>query len=93
MTDDQHCYPEPDPEEGFLFVREWEDNRLREEYLYLARLFYAVASEAAFRADHPEYRDGTGGITAADSKAYEAADGVAEVLAGLDYTHPDADRE
>jgi hypothetical protein len=86
MTDDDtHTYPEPDDEEGFLYVREWEDHQLIDEYLFLARLFQATASEVGFRADHPEHRDGTGHITAGDIEAYEAADAIAEMMANLSY--------
>lgn len=82
---DTHEYPAPDDEEGFLYVREWEDHRLMDEYLFLARLFQNVASEVGFRADHPEHRDGTGHITAADVEAYEVADDIASAMSNLSY--------
>lgn len=53
-----HEYPEPDDEEGFLFVREWEDQRLTEEAEFLAELVDAVESEIRHRMDI-QYTDGT----------------------------------
>lgn len=73
MTD-RHSYPEPDEEEGFLYVREYEDHRLVEEYRFLVDLLQVVAGEIAFRADHPEQRDDTGEIYAEDTKFYELSD-------------------
>lgn len=75
MTD-EHTYPAPDEEEGFLYVREWEDKRLQEEFQFLAGLFAAAANEVAFRADRPEHRDGTGEIKATDVRYYDLADAV-----------------
>lgn len=67
-------YPEPDDEEEFMYVREWEDQRLESEFEFLLELFPVVASEIAFRADQPEQRDDTGSITAKDVDLYELAD-------------------
>jgi|APHM01.1.fsa_nt_gi hypothetical protein len=89
-SDSDRLYPEPDGDDGFLYVREWEDERLVDEYLFLTRLVEATASEVAFRADNPEHRDDTGGITAADVQAYEVADAIREGLPNLDYG-PDPD--
>lgn len=67
-------YPEEDGEESFLYVREWSDERLEDEFEFLLDLFPVVASEIAFRADSPEHRDGTGSITADDVDLYELSD-------------------
>lgn len=72
----EHTYPEPDNEEGFLYVREWEDERLMQELRFLLPLFHAVTSEVAFRADHPEYSDGTGDIRASFTALYRLSDDV-----------------
>lgn len=85
-TPEYRAYRTPDPEEGFLQVREWEDRRLMEEYRFLSGLYHAVCSEVAFRADNPEYRDGTGEIRASNVDAYQTADTVAAV-AGLELDH------
>lgn len=92
MTD-EHIYPEPDDEEGFLYVREWEDHRLKEETLFLARLLHAAAMEMAFRADHPEARDGTGHITASDVEMYEMADDIVERFPNLAYDGEPGERD
>lgn len=73
---DEHTYPEPDEEEGYLYVREWSDERLQQEFHFLAGLFAMTAAEVAFRADHPEHRDETGDISARDVRYYELADEV-----------------
>lgn len=79
MTD-RHTYPEPDADEGFMYVREWEDRRLESEWRFLMNLFHAVTSELAFRGDRPEYRDDTGTITADASHLYELADRLARQM-------------
>lgn len=81
----ERTYPEPDPDEGYLYIRELEDHRLVDEFEFLAPLFHAVCAEIAFRADNPEIRDDTGDITAEDVALYEVADEVAD--------HADLDRQ
>lgn len=73
---DKRTYPDDQEESGepWLFVREWEDNRLEQEFDYLSNLLSEVTSEIAFRADHPEQRDGTGDIRATDVDLYELMD-------------------
>jgi len=63
-------YPEPSPGDGFHFVREWSDERLEQEFYYLSGLYGSVLGEMAFRADNPEQRDDTGGITATHVMLY-----------------------
>lgn len=77
MTDETREYYEPLPDEGFIQVREWEDDRLEDEWRFLLNLFHAVTSELAFRGDRPEYRTGTGTITADYSHLYELSDTLA----------------
>lgn len=73
----ERTYYEPDADEGFLYVREWEDHRLETEWRFLLNLLHAVTSELAFRGDNPEHRDDTGLITADYSELYELADTLA----------------
>lgn len=84
-----HKYPEPDPEENFVYVREWEDAKLMQEFHFLSRLYHVVCAEVAFRADKPQYRDGTDVIESTDIKTREIPDQIADVLQDLNYTWPE----
>jgi hypothetical protein len=94
--DNKRTYPEPDSEEGFLYVREWEDQRLKREWLFLLSLFHDVTGELAFRADNPEHRTGTANIPPSYTELYELSDELALYSAqfpGARAMSPDSDRD
>ena len=49
-------FPEPDPDEGFLYVREMEDHKLVEEYHFVAALLEAMAGEIDYRLTDGSHR-------------------------------------
>jgi hypothetical protein len=46
-----HEYPEPDEEEGYLYVREMGDDELLTEYRHLLGVLEAMAGEVEFRLE------------------------------------------
>lgn len=84
----KRTYHDPCDDEGFLYVREWTDQQLEEEFTFLTSLYHAVLMEMAFRADHPEHRDGTATIVAEDSRLFELADGMRAELPVRTNTDP-----
>lgn len=60
MGSDDHTYPEPDDEEGFLYAREWEDQHLVDEFRFTMALL-ANMTEA---------------IRAGDAELYELVDEI-----------------
>lgn len=85
-------YDIPTDDEGFLYVREWEDQKLVDNFLFLSDLYQVVASEIAFRADNPEHRDETADIGAKDVKLYELADKLPRYVYHIDRKHAQGDK-